>query len=115
MPLQEWTQAEVLARTGEGAAAPEGTDSSGVWYLYFYTPFCGTCKVGLRMLEIISAIHPERCIGKINIHFAPKLTGWWQIESIPCLIKLERGIIRGKRYRLGGVDEVLSWMNGGSR
>ncbi|UUZ79226.1 thioredoxin family protein [Paenibacillus sp. P26] len=114
MPLQEWTEAEILRRAGEGDAGTEKSGASGVWFVYFYTPFCGTCKVGLRMLDIISAIRPERRIGKCNIHFAPKLTAWWQIESIPCLIKLERGIVRSKRYRLGGIDDVLGWMNGES-
>lgn len=113
MPVQEWTESEVLRRMREGTAAPSGASEKNAWFVYFHTPFCGTCKVGLRMLDIISAIRPEWRIGKSNISFAPQLTSWWQIQSVPCLIKLERGIVRDKRYRLGGIDELLHWMHGG--
>ncbi|KPV56932.1 hypothetical protein QJ48_24970 [Paenibacillus sp. A3] len=80
-------------------------------YVFFYTPLCGTCKVGERMLEVVAALNPQIAIGRCNINFSPVLARNWQIESVPCLVRWNRRTVAGKKYRFDDVQELHRWMN----
>lgn len=87
--------------------------------VYVYTPLCGTCKAGERMMEVVAELAgtspgaPE--FVKLNVNYAYELAKEWRIESVPCMIRIKEGRLAGKRYRLGGADELLLWVNGESR
>ncbi|MFC5649239.1 thioredoxin family protein [Paenibacillus solisilvae] len=69
-----------LVRIGDGKDA-----------ILFSSPFCGTCKVAERMLEVVEASNVPVTIYKMNINYAPKLRNAWKISSIPCLVLLRNG------------------------
>ncbi|GAB7056132.1 MULTISPECIES: thioredoxin family protein [Paenibacillus] len=102
--LPEWTEKQLLKRSGGKAAKQD------IRFIYFYTPLCGTCKVGMRMLEVIAAMHPDIPVGLCNINYAPGLAHGWQIESVPCLVRIEDGNPAALLYRLGSVQELRLWM-----
>lgn len=102
--LPEWTEKELLERS-EGKAA-----ESDVRFICFYTPLCGTCKVGMRMLEVVAAMHPDIPVGLCNINYAPRLANGWRIKSVPCLVRCEDGSPAAFLYRLGTVQELRLWM-----
>lgn len=102
--LPEWTEKELLERAAGDAAQKD------LRFIYFYTPLCGTCKVGMRMLEVVAAMHPDVPVGLCNINYAPKLANGWRIESVPCLVRLEYGNPSALLYRLGTVQELRLWI-----
>jgi thioredoxin-like negative regulator of GroEL len=72
--------------------------------VYLYTPFCGTCKVGEKMLSILLAMDPTLPLQKCNIHYAPQLAKELQIESVPCLVVFKAGKLVKKEYAMRSVD-----------
>lgn len=96
--MQELSQQELQERM-----KGENLDSFAV---FLYTPFCGTCKVTERMLEIILTMQPAMPLVKSNINFLPNLTREWQITSVPCIVILERGKEKEFIYRMQSVDEL---------
>ncbi|MDQ0875409.1 thiol-disulfide isomerase/thioredoxin [Paenibacillus sp. V4I3] len=96
--MQELTGQELLerlSRTQEGSFA-----------VFLYTPFCGTCKVTERMLDIIMTMLPFLPLVKSNINFLPQITREWQISSVPCIVIIEQGKEKEFIYRMQSVDEL---------
>lgn len=91
--MEEWSQQEL-----ELNIKKEDTI-----FLYLYTPFCGTCQVAGKMLEIVSAMLPELTLGKCNLNYLPQLALKWEIESVPCLVILNNGGIAEKVYAFQSV------------
>lgn len=79
---------------------------SGKAAVFFFTPLCGTCKIGERMLEIASVAGISVPLYKLNINYAPKLRDKWQIASVPCLVLLENGNLIQKEYAMKSVDHI---------
>ncbi|MEV5026554.1 thioredoxin family protein [Paenibacillus sp. LPE1-1-1.1] len=79
---------------------------SGKAAVYFFTPLCGTCKIGERMLEIAEMTGISVPLHKLNINYAPQLRDLWKIASVPCLVLLENGIPVQKEYAMKSVDHV---------
>ncbi|MGG4142245.1 thioredoxin family protein [Paenibacillus algorifonticola] len=86
----EWLR---LARIGNGKDA-----------LLFSSPFCGTCKVAERMLDIVQAAEVPTTMYKININYAPKLREAWKITSVPCLVLVKNGEPQRFEYAMRSVD-----------
>lgn len=76
--------------------------------VYFYSPFCGTCKLAGRMLDIVEEMLEQLPLIRCNLNELPGLARKWEIESIPCLVFCEDGEPVGKQYRMGSVDELYS-------
>ncbi|RXT04115.1 thioredoxin family protein [Ammoniphilus sp. CFH 90114] len=74
--------------------------------LYFYTPLCGTCKVGERMLEVVQVALPEVKIYKVNINLHVEWAHEWKIESVPCLVVVKGGKVVEKRYAMQSVGHL---------
>ncbi|UOF89252.1 thioredoxin family protein [Fodinisporobacter ferrooxydans] len=74
--------------------------------VFFYTPLCGTCKVGERMLNIVLEMHASLPLVKCNVNFAANLVQTWQISSIPCLAIVRQGILYKKEYAMRSVDHL---------
>ncbi|WP_243633179.1 thioredoxin family protein [Paenibacillus xerothermodurans] len=103
--MTEWTERELQQWCNE---ASERT------FVYFYTPFCGTCRVAERMLQVILTIKPTLPIVKCNINYCPQVAQNWQIESVPCLVDVEAQSVSRKRYRMQDVNELLAWFQSGT-
>ncbi|MFS0724578.1 thioredoxin family protein [Paenibacillus sp. 1P07SE] len=91
---EEWLR---LRRIGGGRDA-----------LMFYSPFCGTCKVALRMLEVVDAAGVPASLYKININYAGRLREAWQITSVPCLVLVEDGRPVRKEYAMRSVAHLFA-------
>ena len=74
--------------------------------VFLYTPFCGTCKVTERMLEIIMTMRPSLPLYKSNINFLPQISREWQVASVPCIAIFEQGQDKQLIYRMQSVDEL---------
>lgn len=101
MSMQEIQEEEWLAlnRIGNGQDA-----------LLFTSPFCGTCKVAERMLEVVAAADVPVTMYKININYAPKLRNDWKITSVPCLVLLKNGEPVRYEYAMRSVDYLYRIM-----
>lgn len=95
--MKELTQQELLdmAREQEQSFA-----------IFLFTPFCGTCKVTERMLDIIMSMQPGMPLYKSNINFLPQISREWQITSVPCIVIFKQGQEREFLYRMQSVDEL---------
>ncbi|WP_270179937.1 thioredoxin family protein [Alkalihalobacillus sp. CinArs1] len=60
--------------------------------LFFYTPFCSTCKIAERMLSIASAANGmKEQTYKVNLNYFPDLAEKLTIQSVPALTIFENG------------------------
>lgn len=67
--------------------------------VYFYTPFCGTCREARRMLALALEALPEKPPAySCNLNLAAELAQKWQIESVPCLLVFNGGKIEKRIY-----------------
>lgn len=74
--------------------------------LYLYTPLCGTCKVGEKMLQVLYTMNPNLSLYKGDLNFLPDLARDWQVMSVPCLALIKKGQLVQKIYALGSVVEL---------
>lgn len=99
--FDELSAAELLKLSGPEAAP---------LFVMFYTPLCGTCKLALRMLEIVAAADPTLRIYRCNLNLAPQLAERWRIESVPCLARISQGDAVDKLYRMSSVGDLYGWL-----
>lgn len=71
--------------------------------LYFYTPMCGTCQVAGKMLTVIEQLLPKIDYGKADLNFIPEMAERFEIESVPCLIIVNKGEVQEKIYAFQSV------------
>ncbi|WP_138754396.1 thioredoxin family protein [Paenibacillus sinopodophylli] len=74
--------------------------------VYFFTPLCGTCAIGERMLEIAEITGISVPLYKLNINYAPHLRDKWKISSVPCLALLQDGEPLRLEYAMHAVDHL---------
>ncbi|MFC0214674.1 thioredoxin family protein [Paenibacillus chartarius] len=79
-------------------------------FVMLYTPLCGTCKVALRMLDVVEAADPALHADRINLNVRPELAERWRVGSVPCLVRVRKGEVSGMLYRISSVDTILTWM-----
>lgn len=72
-------------------------------FLYLYTPLCGTCEVASKMLEIVTVLNPSLQVGKMNVNYNQNIAIKYKVESVPCLLIAENGIIQQKIYAFQSV------------
>ncbi len=99
--MKEWNEHEIdthLTNTGE-------------FWLYLFTPMCGTCQVASKMMTVVAELLPNVIIGKSDLNYLPKKAIDWQIESVPCLMHVKEGKVAQKYYAFHSVPylvEILS-------
>ncbi|WP_433744235.1 thioredoxin family protein [Falsibacillus pallidus] len=98
--MEQWGKEDIKAKLSGG-------DS---FFLYFYTPLCGTCQVAGRMLEVTEAMMPEQAFGKADLNYMPELAETFAIESVPCLIAVQQGVEKEKMYAFQSVPHVYQFM-----
>lgn len=99
--VQELNESELLSKIKEEANA---------FALFVHTPFCGTCALAHKMLQIVEAMGRSIPIYTINIAFAPRFREHYRIGSVPCLGIFEQGAMRRKEYALHSVDQLYVWL-----
>jgi thioredoxin-like negative regulator of GroEL len=98
--MKEWTREEL--------AAFLETKASGL--IYFYTPFCGTCQVSSKMLQVTEKIVTVE-LGKMNLNYFPDLAEKFAVESVPCLLFIQNGQIIESLYAFRSVPYLLEKIN----
>ena len=79
--------------------------------VYFYTPFCGTCREAKRMLNLaLKAAEWKSPAFSCDLNFAPNLAEKWEIQSVPCLICFENGEMKEKVYAFQSVSFLFDWL-----
>lgn len=71
--------------------------------VFLYTPMCGTCNAGRRMLEVLEEMQQGMALYACNMNMAPKLAQDWKIESVPCIVFLQDGKVLEKLYAMQSV------------
>lgn len=87
------------------------SDTTRPHAIFFYTPFCGTCKLTHRMLTITLEALPGVNVYTCNLNSMPNRAVAWQIESVPCLVIADAGNPRDKFYALQSVDHLYGILN----
>ncbi|MDE3840038.1 thiol reductase thioredoxin [Bacillus methanolicus] len=95
--MKEWTQQDIKNSVKDKKTAA----------IYFYTPLCGTCQVGGKMLEVVSELLPLIPFGKADLNYMPDLAKELSIESVPCLLLVKDGELMEKIYALRSVPYLL--------
>lgn len=75
--------------------------------LYLYTPMCGTCQVASKMLLIAKEVLPEIVFAKSDANYLRELAYQLEIESVPCLLLIEKGSITKKIYAFQSVPYIV--------
>ncbi|GIN62112.1 thioredoxin-like protein YusE [Robertmurraya siralis] len=78
-------------------------EQEDVFFLYLYTPLCGTCQVAGKMLEIVEKLFPNETWGKCDLNYIPNFALEWEIESVPCLLLFNGSHIMKKVYAFHSV------------
>lgn len=85
-------------------------NADGAFAVFLYTPLCGTCKVGSRMLDVVGTMRPDFAVLQANVNAMPKLIQEWRVESVPCLIHLDGGAVVRKLYAFESVENVYRFL-----
>ncbi|MFN2744180.1 MULTISPECIES: thioredoxin family protein [Bacillus] len=72
--------------------------------LYLYTPFCGTCQLAGKMLEVVDEMLADIPFYKNNLNYSPSFAKQHEIESVPCFILYQNGRIVKKGYAFHSVS-----------
>lgn len=102
--MQEWSMEEVEVFL----------DTKETGYLYLYTPMCGTCQIAGKMMEVVEQLIPETTAGKANLNYLPEIASRFRIESVPCLVIVNKGEVEEKIYAFQSVPnlyEKLKYIN----
>lgn len=95
MVLEETTEQGILERLNDAQEREA---------IFLFTPMCGTCQIGEKMLEVVQATGKGIPLLKLNINYAPHLREKWQIESVPAVVIIQGGVLLYKQYAMHGVD-----------
>ena len=98
--MQEWTRQDW----------EKHLDGADIAAFYLYTPFCGTCQIASKMMEVIEELLPEIPLGKANLNYVQDLAMDLEIESVPCLLIAVNGTIREKIYAFHSVPYIYEKM-----
>lgn len=82
--------------------------------VFMHTPFCGTCKVARRMLEVTEHMLPEGIIAEADVNMLPKVVEQYKIRSVPALLITDAQRIRKPEvvYSMGSVADLLAQIRG---
>lgn len=95
--METWSREEWEKIKGESKQA----------LFYLYTPLCGTCAVASKMMQVVTAMKQTTPIGKADLNYLEDLAIDYKIESVPCLLIAENGIVKEKIYAFHSVPHLL--------
>ncbi|MDR9854096.1 thioredoxin family protein [Paenibacillus sp. VCA1] len=82
--------------------------------VFLHTPFCGTCKVARRMLEVAEHMLPDGLLCEADVNMTPKVVEQYKIRSVPALLLADKER-SGKPeivYSMGSVGDLLAQIRG---
>lgn len=75
--------------------------------LYFTASYCGPCKV---MGPIIDQLSKEYEFIKIEIEKRPDMQQFYGINTVPILIALDNGLIKGRIAGGLNKNQIVNWL-----
>ncbi|MBM7704573.1 thioredoxin family protein [Metabacillus iocasae] len=96
--MQEWTEQQLKEKQNEHEQL----------VIFFYTPLCGTCQVSKKMLAVVEQLLPHLNVGMCNLNYMPNQAEVYEIESVPCLIVLDKNKVQKKLYAFHSVEYLLN-------
>ncbi|WP_414052942.1 thioredoxin family protein [Macrococcus animalis] len=78
--------------------------------LFGYTPFCGTCKLAEKMLDITTA-SIDITVMKIDLNYYEKLSKYYEIQSVPVMLFVTNGEVRDISYKFDSVTTLYENIN----
>jgi thioredoxin 1 len=79
--------------------------------LYLYTPMCGTCMVAGRMVDVTEKLFPAIHFTKYDLNYIPSIADQYSIESVPCLLLFNEGLLIKKIYAFHSVPYLHEQMS----
>lgn len=77
--------------------------------LLFFTPFCGTCQLAERMLSITLEAKDDAVPAyKCHVSEFQDEVEKWLIESVPCILFIQKGHLVKKLYAIESVSNLFS-------
>lgn len=61
-------------------------------------------------MEVVEEMLPAMKIGKINANYFPEHMEQWRVESVPCLLRLNKGRIEDKVYAFHSVPYMYEYV-----
>lgn len=77
-------------------------------FLFIHSPFCGTCRIARKMLLAVEEMAKEELITEVNAIVHPAFMQDYKIESVPCLLIMERGEVIERIYAFRSVAYIYS-------
>lgn len=77
-------------------------------FVFIHSPFCGTCRVARRMLLSVEEMVGKELFTEINAIVHPTFMQGYKIESVPCLLIIERGEVVERIYAFRSVAYIYS-------
>lgn len=77
----------------------------GPLFVFGYTPFCGTCKLAEKMLDIVAdSLNIQ--VKKIDLNYYEALCTQYEIQSVPVLLFIQNGQVKDISYQFGSVTNL---------
>ncbi|WP_269411878.1 thioredoxin family protein [Lentibacillus daqui] len=80
------------------------------YFLYIFTPLCGTCKLARTMLDKIESVHQENIFYEMNASINPEFMQEYKIESVPCLFIKQDGKIKERVYAFRSIANIYHYL-----
>ncbi|WP_077623584.1 thioredoxin family protein [Sediminibacillus massiliensis] len=81
--------------------------SVGTGFLFVQTPFCGTCQLASKMLATIEKMDSDINFYEMNASLFPEFMQNQRVESVPCLIILQSGVVKEKIYAFRSIPNII--------
>lgn len=78
--------------------------------LFGYTPFCGTCKLAEKMLDITTTTM-DVTVKKIDLNYYEQLSKQYEIQSVPVMLFVTDGEVRDISYKFDSVTTLYENIN----
>ncbi|KAA9006516.1 thioredoxin family protein [Paenibacillus spiritus] len=81
------------------------------------SPFCGTCQVALRMLDIAGHLLPEEVeLIRADVNRMPAFVQSLRISSVPALlaVRQDRSVAEPVLYAVQSVEHILDYIRRGT-
>lgn len=95
--MKDWTQEDLQLAIKD----------NNHFMLYLYTPMCGTCMVASKMLSVVEILKNDLKFGKMDLNYTPTVAKDYRIESVPCLLIFNEGILQEKVYRFESIPHLI--------
>lgn len=76
------------------------------YILFIHTPLCGTCNMARSMLSKMETVHKKDMFYSLNASLFPNFMQEAQVESVPCLLMKQDGIIQDKMYAFHSIPNI---------